>query len=214
MIERVNQTIEMSSGLFGFNVRREFNFPRASLLEYQYRLQPLNGGEHTSEYTAGITLLLGNGNPPDWGLGNQQSEFLPLPPQLVGLKRFEEERSALKAAIAAVKAQATRVQSAAELAGKTSELEGQILSAQAEGLRAEQAAKEAELARLESAKPTLWSPSVSGSFPRAFDALRIRIELPEIVPEKVYPWFLLEHTFVVSRPEDQGAQPTINAGGR
>ncbi len=216
-----------------------FYFPRAALLEYSFRIQVTSSAQNTADWCSGVRLGFGIGNPPQFGFGdNQGTTFVPLPAQPVGRQAWgteviaiEREIEILKQQLATMKAKAPVqaaqekfVSEAAAAAGLTTP-EGLSFLAQREAIRLEIHANEGEvkttelsISKAESRKgllfaeePTNWSPLVTVSLSRSFDALIIAPQPPlaSQFPNEVAEPFSFEHTIEVSRAQDLGPTPTV-----
>lgn len=210
MIERVNQTIQEVKKPHTFS----YNFARASLLEYSFRIKPILSGLapvfEVQSYLEGMEITFGTGSPPDFGLGSTQTQTLLLQPQVASqwsydleLLRLSKEIGAAKEKAVLASGQAFWLKLQVEKAPPES-IEERGLRQQLEAAEKEKAMFESEIGSLEfekltteRAQPSGWIPAISSSFPRAFDALRLSMlgaDLP----------FVFEHTIEVSRPEDIG----------
>jgi hypothetical protein len=235
MIERVNQTIEVTKPL-SFS----YNFARGSLLEYSYRIKPILSGIigvfNVQAYLDGMQITFGVGSPPDFGLGTTQTQTLLLPPQIAPQWSYELELASLSQKISAAKAKIVATEEKITLAsgqafwlklqvekavGESTEeraLRQQLEAAEKEKLflEGEVATIKREIANIEFEKfiteggqPSGWVPSVSGSFPRVFDALRF-----SMLGTTSGLRFIFEHTIEVARPEDIGPTYTTPFQGR
>jgi hypothetical protein len=246
MIERVNQTISVTKD----NFSRAFNFPRGSTLALTYRVKPVNFEDTTGE-VSGVELTFGIGNPPDFGLGNTQTETLALPGQSAGpipfnaqLTAYAEQLTILNEQIVLFNAQIAllaasfpnlgglfKLQEKAFLEGggesagyieadnaynaglaevKTIESEIKSAEGQIKATRAQITGIERERKHFESDFGAGWTPPVTASYSRAFDALRITILASDTAQ------FTLEYTLEVFRPEDLGptyTQPFSSVDG-
>lgn len=212
MIERANQVLEQLPP--GKVLDSVFNFPRASQLEISFRIKPIS-----FTFTGpveGLVLTYGIGNPPDFGLGQLQSEVLKLPQQFAGRAVYEKELATLKdnivsleAGVAAAISQRSNLVGVRELVEKD---EPSNYSALFQARAAEQLAyaevteKEIQLSEARAALTQAelennegWTPLVTATITRDFDALRVKTQTTGT------PQFTLEYTLVVSRPEDIGA---------
>jgi hypothetical protein len=224
MIERVTQQIPITTtGAPPYT--HVFYFPRASVLEYQYRVKPANFTETAP--VEGVELTFGIGSPPDFGLGPMQSNLLALPQQFAGIKPWEEAVSAANVQIANLghqlegeSLQLSNLKGVQELVEKdepgnftalynaraaVAAIDASI--AQTEGNKK---LAEAALAKLHLEAPEGWTPYVTSTFQRAYDALRVTLLCPTGSLT-----FTLEQTLVVARPEDIGptyTQPLATAG--
>jgi hypothetical protein len=104
MIERVTQTREFQASKY-VPVYLTFNFPRASLLEYEFRVKPQELKPNPEDCTAGLQFAFGVGNPPDFGLGSDQTVIARLPATIVPISQWEGKLHAAENELAAAEAQ-------------------------------------------------------------------------------------------------------------
>jgi hypothetical protein len=111
MIERTNQKQKLVNGPNGvFLHPREFNFPRASLLEYTFRFLARGGYETTTDLVSGVRLTFGVGNPPDYGLGSTQTQTIAMPTYKLPFTEWEQDKQVIEAEIVQAEAERTNAE--------------------------------------------------------------------------------------------------------
>lgn len=203
MIERVNQTIKVSTSSPPKPFR--FNFPRASLLEYTFRILPhFSSFSTTHSMLLGVELGFGIGNPPDFGTGSINSHTVAMPEQRGPLETWEKKLEAARVHLGVGGPGGSgllEVLAFAVTAYENASEEERQHTAGVALVEAQSAVKDQEqvIGEIEAEEPSGWTPPVSVSLARSFDALTIN--LLTIASANTFEF---EHTVEISRPEDVG----------
>lgn len=134
MIERTTRTLRLEQKAGGTAepfAAVTYNFPGACLLEVTYRIRPLSF-QQAAEALEGIKLTFGLGNPPDFGLGNLQSETMRLPRQIAGLLAWETAEENTEHDLKTAETKKTNLEATlAQLKGQLTELRAAVITAEA-----------------------------------------------------------------------------------
>jgi hypothetical protein len=230
MIERVNHTRRISTTAEPAP-KWTYNFAGACLLEASFRVQLVDQlvPVYITDAITAMKLTFATGNPPDFGLGNLQTEIMSIPNVLPPLPAWEAKREEAEAALSAIAAQLAGLKTQvaqAELIVKEAEVERATARSIAEASSALYAARNAVLAaeaekrkaetaieNVQNEKPSPWIGPINASFSRTFNAVRFE---PQVIPldrfEEEYV-IELEENITVYRPQDLGTTPVTIGGG-